>query len=161
MKLQSKYIPLAATISLFAAMSVFGAVSYTGFLSPQVFLNLLIDNAFLVIVAVGMTFVILSGGIDLSVGSVVALSTIVLLFGLRHLPAIMLTDLALALHAGGTPLSALGSAIVIGRNGEAAGVQPTLPLRWPASLRQRTLIWIRCGTHAFRWAWSLRGRTYG
>ena len=85
MKLQSKYIPLAATISLFAAMSVFGAVSYTGFLSPQVFLNLLIDNAFLVIVAVGMTFVILSGGIDLSVGSVVALSTIVLAKLVQHL----------------------------------------------------------------------------
>ena len=51
MKLQSKYIPLAATVSLFAAMSVFGGVSYTGFFSAQVFLNLLIDNAFLVIVA--------------------------------------------------------------------------------------------------------------
>jgi ribose/xylose/arabinose/galactoside ABC-type transport system permease subunit len=42
-----------------------------------VFLNLLIDNAFLCIVAVGMTFVILSGGIDLSVGSVIALTTMV------------------------------------------------------------------------------------
>ena len=35
-------------------------------------MNLLIDNAFLGVIAVGMTFVILSGGIDLSVGSVVA-----------------------------------------------------------------------------------------
>ena len=43
----------------------------------QVFLNLLIDNAFLLVVAVGMTFVILSGGIDLSVGSVIALTTMV------------------------------------------------------------------------------------
>jgi ribose/xylose/arabinose/galactoside ABC-type transport system permease subunit len=42
-----------------------------------VFLNLLIDNAFLVIVAVGMTFVVLSGGIDLSVGSVIAFTTMV------------------------------------------------------------------------------------
>ena len=41
------------------------------------FLNLLIDNAFLCVVAVGMTFVILSGGIDLSVGSVIALTTMV------------------------------------------------------------------------------------
>ena len=41
------------------------------------FLNLLIDNAFLLIVGVGMTFVILSGGIDLSVGSVIALTTMV------------------------------------------------------------------------------------
>jgi galactofuranose transport system permease protein len=54
---------------------VFGAVSYDAFLAPQVFLNLLIDNAFLLIVAIGMTFVIITGGIDLSVGSVLALTT--------------------------------------------------------------------------------------
>jgi galactofuranose transport system permease protein len=78
MKLPRKFIPLLATITLFAGMSAYGGIAYTGFFSPQVFLNLLIDNAFLLVVAVGMTFVILSGGIDLSVGSVVALSTIVL-----------------------------------------------------------------------------------
>ena len=50
---------------------------YTGFFSWQVLLDLLVDNAFLLIVAIGMTFVIVSGGIDLSVGSVVALTTIV------------------------------------------------------------------------------------
>ena len=100
MKLQSKYIPLAATVSLFAAMSVFGAVSYTGFLSPQVFLNLLIDNAFLVIVAVGMTFVILSGGIDLSVGSVVALSTIVLAKLVQHLHWDLMAAIPLVLCMG-------------------------------------------------------------
>lgn len=72
-----KYLPLAATISLFVAMATMGSVFYSGFFSAQVFLNLLVDNAFLVIVAVGMTFVILSGGIDLSVGSVVALTTMV------------------------------------------------------------------------------------
>ncbi len=78
MKRHAKYLPLAATIALFVAMATFGSVSYNGFFSAQAFLNLLIDNAFLVIVAVGMTFVILTGGIDLSVGSVVALSTMVL-----------------------------------------------------------------------------------
>ena len=71
------HVPLATTIALFVAMGAFGSFSYTGFFSAQVFLNLLIDNAFLCIVAVGMTFVILSGGIDLSVGSVVALTTMV------------------------------------------------------------------------------------
>lgn len=55
----------------------FGAASYTGFASPQVVYNLLIDNAFLLVIAVGMNFVILSGGIDLSVGSVLALTTTV------------------------------------------------------------------------------------
>ncbi len=72
-----KYLPLAATISLFMAMATMGSVLYSGFFSAQVFLNLLVDNAFLIVVAVGMTFVILSGGIDLSVGSVIALTTMV------------------------------------------------------------------------------------
>ena len=75
--LNPKYLPLAATISLFMLMASLGSVAYDGFFSAQVFLNLLIDNAFLIIVAVGMTFVILSGGIDLSVGSVIALTTMV------------------------------------------------------------------------------------
>ncbi|WP_394788325.1 galactofuranose ABC transporter, permease protein YjfF [Rhodoferax sp.] len=76
-RINPKYLPLVATISLFLAMATLGSVFYDGFFSPQVFLNLLIDNAFLVIVAVGMTFVVLSGGIDLSVGSVIALTTMV------------------------------------------------------------------------------------
>ena len=76
-RLDPKYLPLAVTVALFVAMATAGSVLYTGFLSPQVFLNLLIDNAFLCIVAVGMTFVILSGGIDLSVGSLLALTTMV------------------------------------------------------------------------------------
>jgi galactofuranose transport system permease protein len=58
-------------------MATLGSLRYDGFFSAQVFLNLLIDNAFLIIVSVGMTFVILSGGIDLSVGSVIALTTMV------------------------------------------------------------------------------------
>ncbi|HEX6706821.1 MAG TPA: galactofuranose ABC transporter, permease protein YjfF [Albitalea sp.] len=74
-RLDRKFLPLAVTIALFLAMALFGSSTYTGFFSLQVFLNLLIDNAFLCIVAVGMTFVILSGGIDLSVGAVIALTT--------------------------------------------------------------------------------------
>ncbi|RYY59638.1 MAG: sugar ABC transporter permease YjfF, partial [Comamonadaceae bacterium] len=78
-----KYFPLAATISLFVLMATLGSLRYDGFFSAQVFLNLLIDNAFLVVVAVGMTFVILSGGIDLSVGSVVAFTGVFLAVTIR------------------------------------------------------------------------------
>lgn len=76
-KIDPRYVPLAVTIALFLAMAGAGSAFYDGFFSPQVFLNLLIDNAFLCIVAVGMTFVILTGGIDLSVGAVVALTTMI------------------------------------------------------------------------------------
>ncbi|SER68992.1 simple sugar transport system permease protein [Gracilibacillus ureilyticus] len=77
LSLDYKQLPLVATIALFVLMFSFGSLRYTGFLSTQVFLNLFIDNAFLIVIAVGMTFVILSGGIDLSVGSVIALTSMV------------------------------------------------------------------------------------
>jgi simple sugar transport system permease protein len=63
------------TVVLLAAMLGIGGAAYPGFLSLQVGFNLLIDNAFLLVIAIGMGFVILSGGIDLSVGAVLALST--------------------------------------------------------------------------------------
>ena len=77
LRIDPRFMPLAVTVTLFAAMTIAGGIVYDGLLAPQVFLNLLIDNAFLLIVAVGMTFVILSGGIDLSVGSVIALTSVV------------------------------------------------------------------------------------
>ena len=77
LKLDPRYVPLLGTIGVFLLTAGYGSVAYPGFFSAQVFLNLLIDNAFLCIVGVGMTFVILSGGIDLSVGSVIALTTMV------------------------------------------------------------------------------------
>jgi simple sugar transport system permease protein len=43
---------------------------------PQIVLNLFRAAPFLLISAIGMTFVILSGGIDLSVGGIVALTTV-------------------------------------------------------------------------------------
>lgn len=61
-----------------------GIVLRYDFASPaQVFLNLLVDNAYLIVLAAGMTFVLLTGGIDLSVGSVVALSTVIVATALQ------------------------------------------------------------------------------
>ncbi|MBN2617743.1 MAG: sugar ABC transporter permease YjfF [Spirochaetales bacterium] len=71
-KLNQKNIPLLTTLLVFIIIYVAGAFMYRGFFSPRVFINLFIDNAFVGIIAVGMTFVIISGGIDLSVGSFVA-----------------------------------------------------------------------------------------
>ncbi len=71
-------VSLAVTVSLFVALALAGGLRYEGFFAPQVFLNLFIDNAFLLVVATGMTFVVLTGGIDLSVGAVVAFTTVLL-----------------------------------------------------------------------------------
>ena len=76
-RLNAKQLPIAVTIVLFIIMYGAGSLLFTGFFSLQVFLNFFIDNAFLAITAIGMTFVIISGGIDLSVGSVIALTTMV------------------------------------------------------------------------------------
>jgi ribose/xylose/arabinose/galactoside ABC-type transport system permease subunit len=78
-----RFVPVIATFVLFVSMFGAGAIRYEGFASPQVLVNLLVDNAFLIVLAVGMTFVILTGGIDLSVGSVVALSTMIAAATLR------------------------------------------------------------------------------
>ncbi|MCE0536169.1 sugar ABC transporter permease YjfF [Kineosporia rhizophila] len=74
-QISRRHVPVLATLSLLAFMYGLGVVNYDGFDHPQVVLNIFVDNAFLLVVAVGMTFVILTGGIDLSVGAVVALTT--------------------------------------------------------------------------------------
>ena len=76
-RIDPRFVPLLGTVAVFALTAGYGSVAYNGFFSPQVFVNLLIDNAFLCIVGVGMTFVILSGGIDLWVGALIALTTMV------------------------------------------------------------------------------------
>ena len=97
------HLPLVVTSFLLVAMFSGGSIQYEGFFSGQVLLNLLIDNAFLLVVAVGMTFVILTGGIDLSVGAVVALSTMVSawLVEQHHWPVLLVIPLVLAIGTGG------------------------------------------------------------
>lgn len=95
-----KLLPVLATLTLLVIMYAVGAVRYPGFASGQVVLNVLIDNAFLLVVAVGMTFVILTGGIDLSVGAVVALTTMI--------------SATLVEQHGWSPLLALPTVIAIG-----------------------------------------------
>ncbi len=75
-RLASKYIPLLATASVMLALYLAGGLLFPKFFSLRVVVNLFGDNAFLGIAAVGATFVILAGGIDLSVGSVVAFTGI-------------------------------------------------------------------------------------
>lgn len=66
-----KYLPLLATIAVFLALFAIGGSMYRNFLSTLVLGHILADNAFIIIAAIGATFVILSGGIDLSIGSMI------------------------------------------------------------------------------------------
>jgi len=71
-----RHLPLLATAAILVALFGTAAHFYEGFFSARVLVNLLADNAFLGVTAVGMTLVIFSGGIDLSVGSVVGFTSI-------------------------------------------------------------------------------------
>ena len=59
------------------AICIFGAVRYYAFATPENVLNVLRQNSMLGLVALGMTFVILTGGIDLSVGALLAVAGVV------------------------------------------------------------------------------------
>ena len=72
--LNPRYNSVYATIGVFLILYVSSGLAFPGFFGPDVFFNFFTDNSFLGIVAVGMTFVILTGGIDLSVGSMISLS---------------------------------------------------------------------------------------
>ncbi len=88
-----KYVPLLATFVVFFLIFGIGGAVFKGLFSLHVFLNLFTDNAFLGLCAVGETFVILAGGIDLSVGAMVAFSAtfVASLTELGHVsPAIVL-----------------------------------------------------------------------
>lgn len=74
LRVSRRYLPLLVTASLLLLLFLAGALRFEGFGSLRVVTNLLTDNAFLGIAAIGMTLVILSGGIDLSVGAVLAFS---------------------------------------------------------------------------------------
>ncbi|MEH1100881.1 galactofuranose ABC transporter, permease protein YjfF [Micromonospora sp. CPCC 205561] len=75
--LARRHVPVLATLALLLVMYAVGVSQYRAFSNVQVVFNVLIDNGFLLVVAVGMTFVILTGGIDLSVGAVVAMTAMV------------------------------------------------------------------------------------
>ena len=74
--IHSRNLPFLTTLTIFVVAYLLCVLQYPSILSTRVIGNLLTDNAFLGIAAVGMTFVILSGGIDLSIGSVIAFTSV-------------------------------------------------------------------------------------
>jgi galactofuranose transport system permease protein len=70
-----RFLPLSATIVLFFVAYFLGMASFAPMRDSQVFFTLFITSPFLLISAIGETFVIISGGIDLSVSGMIALTT--------------------------------------------------------------------------------------
>jgi ribose/xylose/arabinose/galactoside ABC-type transport system permease subunit len=67
--------PLLTTISIFFLVYFLGGQLYPNMQKPQVFFNLFINQASLMVVSIGMTFVIITKGIDLSVAGMIALTS--------------------------------------------------------------------------------------
>jgi simple sugar transport system permease protein len=70
-----RLLPLSATIILFFAAYAIGAAYLPGMRDTQVFFNLFNQTPYLLVAVVGETLVVISGGIDLSVGGIVALTS--------------------------------------------------------------------------------------
>jgi simple sugar transport system permease protein len=106
LKINSSSILLIITIVLFVVMYIGGCIVYgsQGFAHLQTFLNILINNAGLLCVACGTTCVMLTGGIDISVGSLVAMDCMFLAVGMERWglssPVLMLLVLLIGLVFG-------------------------------------------------------------
>ncbi|WP_157016422.1 galactofuranose ABC transporter, permease protein YjfF [Mesorhizobium xinjiangense] len=108
--MNARTLPLLATLAIFLVAYAVCYAQFPAMLSTRVIGNLLTDNAFLGIVAVGMTFVILSGGIDLSVGSVIAFSGVFIAVLLRDTglhPLIVFAVLLVVTTAFGAAMGAI------------------------------------------------------
>lgn len=105
LKISHNQIPVLATVVVFALLYAAAAIHFPGFRRPMVFGNFFSDNAFLGVAAIGMTFVILSGGIDLSVGAMVGFTSILIAVLVEQHSVPPLAAIAIALCIG----TALGS----------------------------------------------------
>lgn len=85
-KINSNTFLLIITVVLFIVMYVAGMIIFSaqGFAKPQMFLNLFISNAGLIVIGCGMTLVMITGGIDISVGSVTALVCMVSAYAMEN-----------------------------------------------------------------------------
>lgn len=103
--------PLLATAVIFAIAYALAVMQFPSMFSTRVLGNFLTDNAFLGITAVGMTFVILSGGIDLSVGAVIGFTGVLIAVLISWAGWHPLAAFALALAIAATFGGVMGLAI--------------------------------------------------
>ncbi len=85
LRLNGHTILLFITIALFVVLYALGCIAYgsKGFTHLQTFLNILITNAGLICVACGLTCVMLTAGIDISVGALIAMDCMLLAVGMQ------------------------------------------------------------------------------
>jgi ribose transport system permease protein len=116
------------------------------FLSPINLTNLLVQSSIMAVIAMGMTFVIVAGGFDLSVGSVAALS------GCVAAIVMLKSGIALGVLAGVAAGTLIG--LVNGLSITALGVNPFITTLGTMVL-VRGLVFLVTGGHAVSGAFGL------
>lgn len=92
---------LIITIAVFFLMYLCAMIFLgSGFLKPQTFFNILNDNAALIILSCGMSLVMITGGIDISVGALTALVCMSCTVNLDYNGDNVLTAILIALGIG-------------------------------------------------------------
>ena len=164
------YLRRTPAIPVLIVVVAAGAIAFgTTFLSARNFASMAVASSFLLIISVGMTFVIISGGIDLSVGSMLALGAVLTAYSARWgsgpailVPLAVCTAIGLAqgllISRGGMPpfivtlaglLFARGLAFKVSDNGNTTHLIPEG--EWVISLGQSTFVgvglpaWIALG----------------
>ena len=92
---------LTITVCTFLGMYLLGMIIWQGgFLNPQQFFNLFNNNAYLIVIACGLTIVMITGGIDISVGGTIALITMTTVVVMEDKGGGILSSLLIALGIG-------------------------------------------------------------
>jgi ribose transport system permease protein len=179
-----RHQPIAVAYVLALVLFAFAAIVSPGFASSNNIGTLLIQASFIAIVAIGQTFVIISGGIDLSVPAVLTGSAVLLMrLGdgqdsnlVWVLPLLLVLAVAIGL-LNGLGVAVLGvspiimtlglqgivqGALLIYTQGEASGGLPPA-IEWLATERLgpipvEALLWLALGLAA---AFLLSRTTYG
>ena len=89
-----------ATYVIFACVLLYFGLQAPTFLGPESLGNIIKQSSFIGIAAVGMTFVLLTGGIDLSVGSVMYLAPLIAGMAMKALGLGVAEGLAIAVVTG-------------------------------------------------------------
>lgn len=108
-----KYIMVYATVAIFLIIYAYGAIKFgsIGFTTLRTFVNFFTDNAYYGISAVGMTMVLITGGIDLSVASVASLTGMLIAYGYTKLGISPVITMLLSIVIGVGLGTLMGSAI--------------------------------------------------
>ncbi|HLU74829.1 MAG TPA: ABC transporter permease [Nonomuraea sp.] len=110
----SRVLQQHGAVMVLGVLVVFGSLAFDSFATPGNAASVVVSSSFLAIIAIGMTFVIISGGIDLSVGSLFVLGGVLAAYGSRYgTLAALLLPLAVCAAVG------LAQGLIIARTGMA------------------------------------------